>query len=662
MSRHSVPAVSSESCSPAPYGQSCEACARAKCKCFYRTPPETGCERCHRRGIACKQSIRTRKRKARAQSSSISPPASPSASALASASVSVAEPPSTRLEAKLDDLVSLLRSQAVEKQTLAQAQALQTATPVNSSSTGAYTPSATSVTAAYSESLISAPPRDPDVLVDMTRSAVRLVRPNSPPPISSPILQDVLAVEVSERVAEEQLYTFRSAFLSMFPFVHLPPSVSASQLRYQRPFLWLVTLALTTKSVSQQFAMEEMIWHIISRRIVSEHLADLDLLLGVVCFASWSHYFKKDKPFMNKLTQLALSLTTELGLHKDASTNHLGRENPFGTQSQNGQVQKIRTLEERRTILAVFHLTSSTWAAYRKTEPLRWNRYLDECLRILGEADETIMDSLLITQIKCQLITHQVTYPKDDLWGEDSPTSPSEIVAAALLGQVEDLQRSLPPLLRSERTAQFYINSTKLTIQSSVLSRPIPKDHAAHLAQQLQRVQDADATLRTTESWLATFFEMPLFNWTGINVDLFAQLTHCLVVLFNLTTLETPGWDAEAVRRRADVFEMLDRAAETVDRVPATLGIVDAEGPRRGLLFKTSYLFRAIKTLFLAEMGPQKQQYQQQNQKQQQQQQQQALSVAQDGAVGFGDDAYVSDEFLMSLWDEPWFSDILRPL
>lgn len=143
---------------------------------------------------------------------------------------------------------------------------------------------------------------------------------------------------------------------------------------------------------------------------------------------------------------------------------------------------------------------------------------------------------------------------------------------------------------------------------------------------------------------------MPLFNWIGINVDIFAHFTHCLVVLFKLTTLEAPGWDLEEVRRRANVFEILDRAAETVDRVPVTLGIVDAEGPRRGLLFKTSYLFRAIKALFLAEMGPQKQQLRQQS-----------LSAAQDGGVGFGDDGYVPDEFLMSLWDEPWFSDILRP-
>ncbi|KAI1734295.1 hypothetical protein F4680DRAFT_438896 [Xylaria scruposa] len=644
MSLDTVLATSSESCHPAPYGRACEACARAKCKCFYRALPATSCERCHRRGIACRQSIRTRKHKARTQR------ASDSAVASASASASVATPSSTGLEAKLDDLVSLLRSQAVEKQTHTLAQALQTATPPNSTSNDSNTSSAISVTASYNESIISVPPRDPNVIVDMTADAVHFTRPDSPPPTSSPILEDVLACEIPESLAEEQLCTFRNAFLPMFPFVRLPLTVSASQLRHQKPCLWLVILCLTTKSVSHQFAMEEIVWGIISRRIVSEHLADLDLLLGVICFASWSHYFKKDKPFMNMLTRLALSLTTELGLHKDVSVNYPGRGSTCGGLAQNGPMQKVRTLEERRTMLAMFHLTSSTWTAYRKSEPLRWNRYLDECLRTLGEANETPMDNLLITQIKCQLITYQLTCPSmDDLWGEDCLKSPSVAVATALLAQVESLQQSLLPPLRSERTAQFYINSAKLTIQASVISRPIAQDYASFA--QLQRLRDADATLTTIESWLTIFFEMPLFNWIGISVDVFAHFTHCLVILFKLTTLERPGWDLEEVMRRANVFEILDRAAETVDRVPTTLGIMDAEGPRRGLLFKTSYLFRAIKALFLAEMGPQKQQ-----------QQQPSLSTAQDGSVDFGDEQYVPDEFLTSLWEEPWFSDIMMPL
>lgn len=238
--------------------------------------------RCHRRNLACRQSVRTRKRKARTQ------PAPATVCTETSIPASVSNPTPSKLEEKLDDLVSLLRSQAVEKQSHDSTQGLQTTTPPNSNPTDKNTPSSMSVTASNFEPIISLPPRDPDIIVDITVGAVRLTRPDSPPPTSSPILEDVLPCEIPDNLGEEQICTFRNTFLPMFPFVHLPLAVSASQLRHQKPCLWLVIMCLTTKSVARQFAMEEIIWEIISRRIVSEHLADLDLLLGVICFASWS--------------------------------------------------------------------------------------------------------------------------------------------------------------------------------------------------------------------------------------------------------------------------------------------------------------------------------------------------------------------------------------
>ncbi|KAI3323024.1 hypothetical protein HD806DRAFT_535520 [Xylariaceae sp. AK1471] len=596
--------------------------------------------RCHRRGIACEQPVHTRKRKAQ----------TPPVPAPVPAPAPVEPPSSTRLEEKLDDLVSLLRSQAMEKQAQPRAQTPQL-TPLSTPSDN-NTPSTTSVTMGCDDSSYSAPPRGPDVAIDITTSVVHLLRPNSPHPTYSPIFDYVSLYDVSERMAEEQLYTFRSAFVTMFPFVHIPGTMSALELRHQKPFLWLVMICLTTKSVSQQFTMESTIWDIISRRIVSEHLADIDLLLGVVCFASWSHYFKKDKPFMNMLAQVAVSLASELGLHRDVPTYMLRRGYSNQTLAQKYPVEQIRTLEERRTILAVFHLTSSTWTTYRKVEPLRWTRYLDECLRILGEGGETMMDHLLVTQVKCQLLTKQLAcVSTDESLEEEDSKSPSAVLTAALLGQLEDVWRNLPALIRSERIAQFYLYSAKLTIQASLLSRPSAQDHSS-LAR-FRKLQDLDSTLTTIERWLAVFFEMPLFNWVGITVDIFAQFTHCLVVLFKLTTLNETGWDLAEVRRRADVFEVLDRASEAIDRVPATLGIVDVDGPRKGLFFKTPYLLRTIKALFLAQMAPEPQPDAWQSP-------QNNVSGDLNGAGG-SLDSLIPDEVLMGLWDEPWLSDILVP-
>ncbi len=195
--------------------------------------------------------------------------------------------------------------------------------------------------------------------------------------------------------------------------------------------------------------------------------------------------------------------------------------------------------------------------------------------------------------------------------------------------------------------AQLYLHSTELTIREYFLVKPKAHDPTGFL--RFQRLQQLESILTSIERWRALFSELPLADWTGITVDSFNQFMHCVVVLFKLTTLDEPGWDLEEVRRRADVFEVLDRTCEKIERVPAMLGMVDADGPRNGLFFKTGYLLRAIKALFLEEMTPEK-----------------ASSAAQTpypGQGGGGTDGYVGDDsipvdFLMGLADEPWLMDI----
>jgi hypothetical protein len=137
-------------------------------------------------------------------------------------------------------------------------------------------------------------------------------------------------------------------------------------------------------------------------------------------------------------------------------------------------------------------------------------------------------------------------------------------------------------------------------------------------------------------------------DWVGITVDSFAQFTHMLVVLFKLTILMEPGWDLEEVRRRVDLFDIIDRSCEMLQGLPSELGITDADGPRRGLFFKTTGLLMTIKNLFLAEMpssmlpSPH------------------SHEIASDysSAGDSGGDFSIPDDFLFNIADEPWLSDI----
>lgn len=166
---------------------------------------------------------------------------------------------------------------------------------------------------------------------------------------------------------------------------------------------------------------------------------------------------------------------------------------------------------------------------------------------------------------------------------------------------------------------------------------------------QLDRLAELESTLGCVERWLAHQWEIPLVDWPGNTVDNFAQFTHCLVVLFKLTVIEEPGWDSEEVKTRADVLRILDDYNDKVTQVPAAIKMVNSQGPRSGLFFKTPFLLKAIKALFAKSMGAVVDETIEQTGNDHQHEAYNTEDVS--GTL-------FSDEFLMGLADEPWLADV----
>lgn len=60
---------------------------------------------------------------------------------------------------------------------------------------------------------------------------------------------------------------------------------------------------------------------------------------------------------MTMLSQTAISLSYDLGLHKDIGISRQSKRGDHAT--QNPPAHQGRTMEQRRTVLALFHLSSS---------------------------------------------------------------------------------------------------------------------------------------------------------------------------------------------------------------------------------------------------------------------------------------------------------------
>lgn len=97
---------------------------------------------------------------------------------------------------------------------------------------------------------------------------------------------------------------------------------------------------------------------------------------------------------------------------------------------------------------------------------------------------------------------------------------------------------------------------------------------------------------------------MPLAGWMGMSVELFSQLMHGIVVIYKLLIISETGWEPCQVKRRVDPFAILDRLTGMAPHVCAELRLVDAPGPRSGVMFKGPRIFQLVKQFLAAKLPP----------------------------------------------------------
>ncbi|KAJ4245042.1 hypothetical protein NW762_014251 [Fusarium torreyae] len=358
------------------------------------------------------------------------------------------------------------------------------------------------------------------------------------------------------------------------------------------------------------------------------------------------------------ISQMAVSIALDLGLTRETKARSITYRKRGSEDAERKPPSTTRTREEMRTALALFHLTCSTWTAYRKTEPLRWTPYLNTCLERLlktknartesdpkGTPPSQELDFVLAAQVKCQLMTLQVDVLTSAHlnWGEQ-PQPPSDLIIKVLLDDLAKFREEVPANFTKTRFVELYMSHTEMMIRKSVITKPDQKiDMAAEKVKNLQRLEQ---TLESAEEWLGLLFNMPDDEMLGINVDFCSHFMQTLVVLFRLNTHDEAGWSKEEIRKRADVIQIIDRCCIRINGLAAYVEVEESLGPYKGLLSFTTDLLKAIRTLFSREIKSQ------------------AVADREPEAFQVSDlemteqDINFSEEFLASVCEEPWFVDM----
>lgn len=168
---------------------------------------------------------------------------------------------------------------------------------------------------------------------------------------------------LSPAEAERSLAFFRSKMLPSFPFIDLPLTLTASQLRQDRPIFFQAIVTVTTLSIQQRLPRTERLKQAVFTSALTNAQSSIDLLLGVLTYIAWStDAFLGRADMLSRLMVLAMSLVYDLRLFKPLRPDVqaiVAYTQGFPESDQTVDVDTVHGFMERqRALLACFVLSS----------------------------------------------------------------------------------------------------------------------------------------------------------------------------------------------------------------------------------------------------------------------------------------------------------------
>ncbi|KAH8901250.1 hypothetical protein GQ53DRAFT_707560 [Thozetella sp. PMI_491] len=542
------------------YGLACMACFKAKCRCVPR-PSGGSCERCFRLRKDCQPSDSARRRIAqRAQES---------------------DTRIAQLEGKIESLLSAMQSVVSASGSSAnvhrllgdESLSLSTASSVRTPSTsGSTNPSIAG---------------GPIAATDLSPAAPLCSTPAAAP-------RNTLApLDISPHEAEECLNLFRSRMLPCFPLVHLPPRLTAWELRRDRPFLFQAIVTVTSFSTQTKLARAEHLKRLITAAAILEAQSNIDILLGLLTYITWStDGFLGRADLLSRLMMLAISLVYDMRLNKPSPpdltimmtlTQGFSRDN----QDTNDSVQSF--MERHRAVLACFVLSSNLASHFSRIDALRWTPQMGEALRIVGMNKSCPTDEALVFHVRLQLLIQKAAEIREQQEADRSRASahaapvtvPSILYLKTLRAELLDLRASLSPgfhhrdiLDMYTQYAELYIYQTAFSINTDAPEIALPGQFGGSgQVPGFERLECQWQSVEAIRSWLDIFQTVPLADCVGLPFHFWSQTIRCTVILKHLSTMEDPAWDCRAVRTRVDLSLVLDWVSAKFERLSGETGL-----------------------------------------------------------------------------------------
>lgn len=407
--------------------------------------------RCHRLGKDCQPSTPIRKRVAKKQTLSRT----------------------AQLEQKLDSLVTLIKKQGVSPTTTAAAAALlqdeviPDADDDEADENGDH----------HHHPEGGTPPISPTASGhDTASSSYPGAAAEGPPSRQTQLPSSPYAdIPISEEDAQENLDQFRTKKLKYFHLVDIPPDMTAAQLREQKPLLWLSIMSVSDKSTRRQVAFGVHFKVVLAKKLFEENDRSPDMLQACITYLGWAMYHVFGKPFLCLFLSTTMGIMQDLGINKPVITEPTWHStHPFKPSNvlKLWYYPRVRTMEDRRTFLAAYYVSSVIFQFIGKPEPMRWTPYLEECLRMIAEDPPHPDDENLVALVRYQKIANEALLTPwrtgETEIGCDSARAPVLFYIKALRAKLEHVKELVPERLKDD-SMSIPIATTAVAMTNGVM-------------------------------------------------------------------------------------------------------------------------------------------------------------------------------------------------
>ncbi|KAI0205086.1 hypothetical protein F4808DRAFT_272778 [Astrocystis sublimbata] len=542
---------------PAPYGQSCINCVKAKCRCMLINHTGSGagrgsrsdCERCSRLGKECKPSNSSRKRGAAAHRRTVGLSASGGVSNRSAVASKTAD-----LEQKLEDLMAMLQARTPSQPNDDGSTIIDTG--VNASSLG--------VDQRSNRMPGGVVPGGP-ITPASTAYATCSTADSTPSPLSA---QDALT-SVAE--AEDLLQFFRQHHLPFFPFMYMPPSTTAAELQRDRPFTWLNIKAICCKSPVRQFHLSQQIRDELAHKSMVSCERDIDLLLGTLVLLGWSMFHSCGKPKLNMTMGVAMSVVADLRLDKV-----IHDPDPRGIDCFKSTVKMpiypsstVRTMEERRATLACYVFCSIT-GAFLNSLSMRWTPHMEDSLRVLSSNPEWEGDQMLALMVRIRKLAEDINQSQQSWALECDGNSkyaakpPVDVYTKHYHLCVRTIRDQLPESLKENKIATSLLLSAEMLVSELPFAPfqplyqhaepnfegngqpPRPQFHTSSRLTELARAEANYATMQVSKRVFEQFLTFETPDCLGFSFPILLNFFRAAQVLYRLRVVDGINSDSPA--------------------------------------------------------------------------------------------------------------------